>query len=269
MPKALVLIACAAFAQAQAPADRAWKILSEGAQDKSYEKRGKVMHALALIPGDARAQTAAEAALKDSREEVRAAAAEALGVMGAKGSAPKLKLALNDQATAVVFAATNALFVLGDPDAYRVYYAVVTGKKKTGDPLVESQMKMLKDPKALTHLGIEAGIGFVPFGGVSYKVFKMATDDAVSPVRAAAAAKLSKDPDPKSAEALADITKDPKWLVRAAAAGAIAHRGDPSLLSTLLPLLGDDNDVVRFNAAAAIVHLSTPSPTTAKAGRKR
>lgn len=255
--RTLLLLSCAAFLQAQSPSEKAWKLLSDGAQDKSYEKRGKVMHALALLPQDAKAQAMAEAALKDDREEVRAAAAEALGVMGAKGSVAKLKAAVNDKEASVVFAATNALFVLNDPDAYRVYYAVVTGEKKTGDPLLESQVKTLKDPKALTHIGVEAGVGFIPFGGVSYKVFKMATDDAVSPVRAAAAAKLSRDPDPKSGKALMDICADPKWLVRAAAAGALARRNDPSTISAVTPLLQDENDIVRFNAAAAVIRLSS------------
>jgi HEAT repeat protein len=96
-------------------------------------------------------------------------------------------------------------------------------------------MKMLKDPKALANMGLEEGIGFIPFGGVSYKVFRMAINDSVSPVRAAAATKLSRDPDPKSRQALIDITKDSKWLVRAAAAGAIAKRNDPSLVSAVDP----------------------------------
>jgi HEAT repeat protein len=167
-----------------------------------------------------------------------------------------LKGALKDKASSVVFAAANALFVMGDPDAYEVFYAVLTGQKKSGDSLVDSQMKMLKDPKALTQLGMEAGIGFIPFGGVSYKVFKMSTADAVSPVRAAAAGKLVGDPDPKSGQALANAASDEKWLVRAAAIGALVRRNDPGALKVITPLLGDENDVVRFNAAAAVIQLS-------------
>jgi hypothetical protein len=45
---------------------------------------------------------------------------------------------------------------MGDPDAYRVYIAVLTGERKSGHPLFQSQMKMLKDPKALTQMGLEA-----------------------------------------------------------------------------------------------------------------
>jgi HEAT repeat protein len=127
--------------------------------------------------------------------------------MLAKGSVQQLELALNDPEASVVIAAANALFQLGDPAAYEVYYAILTGQKKTGDSLVQSQLKVLKDPKALSKAGIELGVQFVPFGGISYRIVKKAMSDAVSPVRAAAM-KLIDDPDPKSAEALADTANE-------------------------------------------------------------
>jgi len=68
--------------------------------------------------------------------------------------------------------------------ASNVYYAVLTGQRKTGEPLLESQLKMLKDPQELAKIGFEAGMGFIPFGGVGTKVFKTVTQDKVSPVRA-------------------------------------------------------------------------------------
>ena len=254
--KILAFIACASCLLAETPVDKAWTILSDASKAKSYEERSQSVQALGIISGNPRAQSIAEAALKDEREEVRAAAADALGEMRAKGSAPSLNAALKDPATVVVFAAANALLSIGDPGAYQVYYAVLTGEKKSGDSLIESQMKMLKDPKALSKLGFEAGIGFVPFGGVALTTFKMVKADNVSPVRAAAAIKLAGDPDPKSAAALAAAAKDEKWLVRAAVVDAIAKRNDPSLLPAVTPLLGDENDIVRFNAAAAVIHLT-------------
>jgi HEAT repeat protein len=257
--RVLTLTACAACLQAQTPVEKAWTILSDGAQDKSQETRGKAIQALGVISGNSRAESAADAALKDESEEVRVAAANALGEMKAKGSIPNLRAACKDPAAAVVFAAANGLFAMGDPGAYQIYYAALTGQRKTGDSLVESQMKMLKDPKALGALGFEAGMGFIPFGGVAVSTFKMVKADTVSPVRAAAAMKLARDPDPKSGEALAAALRDEKWLVRAAVVDAIAKRDDPSLLPALVPLLGDENDVVRFNAAAAVIHL-TQSP---------
>ena len=253
----LIIFACPVLLQAQAPTDKAWSILKQGAADKSYEKRVKTFRALALVVQNQAAQQMAERALSDEKPEVRIAAASSLGQMGAKSSVPLLQnLIKQDKDAGVVFAATDALFRLGDPAAFQVYYAVLLGEKKTGEGLVESQMKILRDPKAMAQMGFEVGIGFVPFAGAGYGVFKAVTKDDASPVRAAAATKLAGDPDPKSGEALAKSTKDPKWLVRAAVVDAIAKRGDPSLLKAILPLLSDENDTVQFNAAAAVLRLS-------------
>jgi HEAT repeat protein len=252
----VVLFASFALVQAQTPNEKAWSILRDGAANKSSDKRVKAMNALALLTQNKLAREMAENGLLDKESEVRAAAASALGQQGSAISIPKLKGALKDSQTEVIFAATNALFLLKDPTAYQVYYAVLMGEKKTGEGLVESQMKMLKDSKALAKLGLEAGMGFIPFGGVSYGVFKAVTRDDASPVRAAAAQKLASDPDPKSGEALAKTAADPKWLVRAAIANAIAKRDDPALLKAVIPLLDDDNDTVRNVAAAAVIRLS-------------
>ena len=262
-------LVCAACIHAQTPVDKAWGVLSAAAQGKSDEDRAKAIQALGLITGNDRARKLAETALSDEEEEVRVTAANVLGIMGAKESAPKLRAAVKDKETSVVFAAANALLVLGDPAAFEVYYAVLTGQKKSGDALLESQMKMLKDPKALGQMGLEAGIGFIPFGGVSYKVVKMVRTDTVSPVRASAAAKLSGDPDPKTRQALKDGTKDEKWLVRAAVLGALARQKDPAALKVITPLLADENEVVRFNAAAAVIQLSSTAPSTAGPGGSR
>ena len=112
-------------------------------------------------------------------------------------------------------------------------------------------MKMLKDPKALSRLGLEAGVGFIPFGGVGQGL-KMATADTVSPGAGGRCPEAARDPDPKSVSALADVTKDEKWLVRAAAVGPSRAAKNPSAIQVITPLLNDENDVVRFNAAAAV-----------------
>ena len=246
----------AGSAGAQSPADRSLGILKEGLADAKEERRERAALALGLLVEDQRATELAEAALSDPSPAVRAAAATALGQIGLPASIPGLKEALKDKETEVVFSAAGALHVLGDPMASNVYYAVLTGQRKTGEPLLESQLKMLKDPQALAKIGFEAGMGLIPFGGVGTKVFKTVTQDKVSPVRAAAAQRLANDPDPRSGRALADALSDKEWLVRASAVSAIAKRGDPELLSAVLPLLDDEQDTVRFNAAATVVKLS-------------
>jgi HEAT repeat protein len=241
---------------AQSPAERSFGILEQGLGDAKEEKRERATLALALLVKDERAMGLAETALSDPSSAVRAAAATTLGQIGLPASIPKLTEALKDKETEVVFSAAGALHLLGDPMANNVYYAVLTGQRKTGEPLLESQLKMLTDPQALAKIGFEAGMGFIPFGGVGTKVFKTVTRDKVSPVRAAAAQKLASDPDPRSARALADAASDQEWLVRASAVSAIAKRGDPELLSAVIPLLDDEEDTVRFNAAATVVKLS-------------
>jgi HEAT repeat protein len=99
-------------------------------------------------------------------------------------------------------------------------------------------------------------LGFIPFGSLGYSLLKTATKDDTSTVRAAAAQKLVRDPDPKSAEALTSTASDGKWLVRAAVINAMAQRGDAKMVKAISPRLDDDNDTVRFTAAAAILRLT-------------
>jgi HEAT repeat protein len=251
-----VVAAAAVWLPAQTPVDKSWSILEKGIREGNTGTRVKAVRALGLITHNAKAQKLAENELADQKPEVQAAAADALGQMGAKSSVPKLIGAVKSKESAVVFAATNSLFVLGEPRAYEVYYAVLTGERKSGEGLVESQMKMLKDPKAMAMMGFEQGIGFIPFGGAGLTVYKMVTKDDTSPVRAAAALKLTRDPDPKAADALMRTASDKKWLVRAAVVDAIAKRGDKSLLKAVWPLLDDSEEVVKFTAAGAILRLT-------------
>jgi HEAT repeat protein len=258
MKRVLLVIAAGATAllSAQTPVDRAWSALNAGLSDKSVEMRVKAVRVLGLITNNAKAQQLAETALSDPKPEVQVAAADALGQMGAKSSAPKLVEALKAQDTAVVFAAANALYSMGETRAYDIYYAVLTGERKSGESLVDSQMKMLKDPKAMAHMGLEQGIGFIPFASLGLSVIKSTTKDDTSPVRAAAAQKLIRDTDPRTTAALMAAASDKKWLVRAAVVDAIAKRGDPALLKAVWPLLSDENDIVRLSAAAAILRLT-------------
>ncbi len=238
------------------PLDEAWTILKQGVEDKSQYKRANAVHALGLLPKNARAQGMAEHALTDENAEVRVEGAVALGQMGAVSSRKKLREALNDKDAKVVVAAANSLYILKDPAAYEVYYALLTGERKSAAGLLQSQLNILKDRKALEKLIFETGVGFVPFGGMGYEAWKTVTQDDTSPVRAAAAEKLATDPDRKTGEALAKFCSDRKWRVRVAVVDAIAKRGDPTLEDALIPLLVDENDSVRDMAAAAILHLA-------------
>jgi HEAT repeat protein len=103
----------------EAPTARAWLILQQGLTSNRAGKRANAVHALRLLPDNPRAQQMAEKALADQSPNVRAAAARALGPIGAASSVPQLKAVLNDKEPAVVHAAAHSLFLLGYPeDAY-------------------------------------------------------------------------------------------------------------------------------------------------------
>jgi hypothetical protein len=257
---------------APAPAKRlsqrehAWQILHDGLAENNGDKRAKAVNSLGLLTRNAEAEKAAVLALKDDKPNVRLAAASALGSMRAVHAQPQLESALDDDEPAVVLAAANSLMLLKDLDsAYEVYYGVLTGTTRTNKGFVKENLKMLRDKKKLAEMGIEQGIGFIPFAGFGYGAFKTVVKSDSSSVRAAAAKKLAHDPSPESAEALVVATQDKNWLVRAAALEAISERGDKALLSKINLSLDDEKDDVRFTAAACVAHLSALPGKRAKA----
>jgi|SRR5271166_488918 len=258
----LVLCAAAGLAQnaatpAQSPKEQAWSVLYTGLADSSVDKRTTAVQVLGLLPDDPKAAEAALKALKDEKPDVRAAAAKALGDMKDKAAIPQLVEMVNDKDAGVIIAAAHSLIALGDNRGYNVYYAILTGEKKSGTSLMDEQKKMLNDPKKMAQFGFEQGIGFIPFAGMGYGAFKMITKDNTSPVLAAAAITLAKDPDPKSGEALADTAAYNKsWIVRAAALNAMALRGETSLLPAAEAQLEDPKEEVRYSAAAAVIRLT-------------
>lgn len=241
---------------------KAWDMLQTSSASKRTEERTNAVRALGLLPGNTRAQKMAEDALDDAKPEVRAAAATALGQMHAASAIPQLEKALHDAKVKVVMAAAHALRELKENRAaYGVYYDLLTGVRKSGDGLIAQQVDTLKNPKEMAEIGFSEGIGFVPFAGIGWDAYRTIRKKDPNPVRAVAATYLAHDPDPATAEALVDATRDNNWIVRAAAVDAITHRGDPSLLPKVALCFYDTNEKVRFSAAAAVIHLSSIVPS--------
>jgi HEAT repeat protein len=251
----------AAAPPSQTPTERAWLILQQGLASKRAAKRADAAHALRLLPNNPRAEEMAQRALADPNLKVRAAAARALGPMGALSSVPALKDLLNDREPIVVLAAARSLFQLGERQAvYDLDAQMLNGERKSSDGFVTSQINELRDPKAAAAMGLEAGIGFAPFGGEAYEALKRIRKDDRTPVRVAAVKELGTDRDPGTEAALARACSDRKWPVRAAAVFAIAKRGDAALLNAITPGLDDKNQIVRYEAAAAVLQFSAPLP---------
>ena len=243
------------------PRERAWEILHDGVTFNNTEKRAKAVTALGVLKGNAEAEKLATKALQDEKGDVRAAAANALGLMHASHARAALEAALDDHEPAVVLAAANSLLSLKNPDfAYDIYYGVLTGTVRTNQGVVKEQikeqLKVLHDKKKIAELGLEQGVGFIPYGGIGYGMVKTLVKTDNSPVRAAAARKLAHDPDPASAKALVAATQDKNWLVRQAALEAIAERGDRKLVPQVKASMDDDKDEVRYTAAACVARLS-------------
>jgi HEAT repeat protein len=254
--------------------DEAWQILDTACTGERTSDRATATRVLGLVPHNAKALKLAEKALTDDKPEVRSAAAAALGSMKTRTVIPKLREALDDNDPSVVLAAAHSLEQMHDHSAYKVYYEVLTGQRKTGKGPIASQKSILKDPKKITQLGFEEGIGFVPFAGIGWKAIKMIRQDDSSPLRAAAAKVLEKDPDPAATKALTDATEDKSWLVRAAALEALAQRGDTSVLDKVELCLSDEKDAVKYTAAAAVLRLtgirkSAPLVTEGRKGTTR
>jgi hypothetical protein len=152
------------------------------------------------------------------------------------------------------------LLLLKDKSAYGIYYAILVGDKKGSEGLIQGQMERLKDPKQMAQLGFEEGIGFVPFGGMGYEAYRQIMKKDSSPIRAAAARFLARDPDPVSQDALVQAAlTDKNESVRQAALDALAERGDPRCVERLMKNLSDEKDAVRYRTAATIIHLSDAS----------
>jgi HEAT repeat protein len=259
----------------QTPKEEAWQILTTACTGDKTSSRATAIRVLGLVPNDVKVRKLAEKALVDDKAEVRSAAAVALGDMKSRTSIPNLKKALGDKNPAVALAAAHSLELMHDDSAYEVYYEVLTGQRKAGKGLIASQTSVLKDPRKMAQLGFEEGIGFIPFAGIGWQAIKVIRKDDSSPVRAAAAKVLAKDPDPAATKALADAAGDKSWLVRAAALEALAKRGDPSVLDTVQLYVSDEKDAVKYTAAAAVLRLtavkesSLPSKKRKKENEKK
>ncbi|HVO63778.1 MAG TPA: HEAT repeat domain-containing protein [Terriglobales bacterium] len=253
-----VLFSVAQCLYAQDARQQAWTVLNAGLTEKNPGERTVAVRVLGLMTNDPQAPDLAMQALSDPKPEVRAAAADALGDLNYQAARPKIReiLLRNDEDPLLVLACARALFELGDEEAYAVYYAILTGERKSGLSLTESQKKNLSDPKKMAQMGFEQGLGFLPFASVGYGALKAVTKDGASPVQATAAKMLIKDPDPKTKEALINALNHKSWIVRTAAVDALARRDDATVIPQVEQRLSDDKYIVRYTAAAAIIRLS-------------
>ena len=254
-----LFLGSAAYPQTQQ--EQAKVILQTGLNEHNTGKRAAAVEALGLLQNDPWAIGSAEKALGDKKAAVRAAAATALGQMGAKSSIPLLKTALADKENRVFYAAADSLLAMGDSEGYNVYYEILTGERKSGEGLIAAKKKLIMDERAMVLLAMGVGIGFAPYASYGWMVWREFSKDYTTPVRLNALKKLANDPDSRIGEGLLNAACDKHGSVRVAALFAIGHHHDPSLLLPIAPHMMDKKAPVRYIAAAAVLRLSALVPT--------
>ena len=245
--------------------EQAWAVLNEGLKHDHASHRMIAVQALSLMAKNRTAERLAMRALKDHDTKVRASAATTLGQLHARQAIPALRETLQDPEIVVVLSAAQALYLMKDPSAYDIYYAILMGDRKSSDGLLQSQLDRLKDPKQMMQLGLQEGISFVPFGGMGYEAFRELKSHNGASARAAAARFLARDPDQITEDALLQAAvADKDEEVRLAALDALAERGDPKCIERLAKNLNEDKSAVRYRTAATILHLGDLDKRTKK-----
>jgi HEAT repeat protein len=234
------------------PRERAWKLLREGVQEESGEKRAEAVSVLGVMRGNFEAVRIAENALKDSDSGVRTAAIRSLGEMDARSSIPKIKALLPNADAGTVVTIAAVLKELNDPEGDEIYYQILTGKRKGSGGLLAG----IKDKKSLEKMGVMEALGFVPYASIGIGAYNYIKTNTSSSVDAAAATQLALDPDPAVRKALVQAAFDGKDAVKVAALRALAKRGESTVVPEIAPLMYADNALVRYTAAAAVVHLT-------------
>ncbi|HET9402889.1 MAG TPA: HEAT repeat domain-containing protein [Candidatus Acidoferrales bacterium] len=244
--------------------DQAWSKLKDSAQDKDVKHRANALKAMGILRPSPDAVKLVEDGLDDKSPVVREAAARSLGEMHSTASIPKLQAAVDDKDFGVSLAATAALVEMKNDAGYDADFELLTGARKSGEPLTQQASRTLHDRDKLVMLSIEQGMGFAPFGGFAVAAFEALKKNSTAPVRAAAALALAHDPDERSAKALVIATGDKDWIVRVAAIRAIGMRDDAALVRELKAPLEDNHDAVQYAAAASIIRLSPANAPATK-----
>jgi HEAT repeat protein len=234
----------------------AWEVLQGGLNEHNTTKRAAAARALGFLDGNSRAVDSAEKALADRKPAVRAAAATALGELGSRSSISLLKVAVADKDNRVFYAAADSLILLGDHAGYDAYYQQLTGERKSGEGMMASKVKVVKNPKTLTLLALGVGIGYAPYATYGWMVWTELSKDYASPMRIKALSKLESDPDSRISKGLLKVLSDKHWAVRVAALSVIARHGDANLIGPITPYMADNRADVRYTTAAAILRLS-------------
>ncbi len=196
---------------------------------------------------------------------VRAAAAEALGVLRAEFACPQLRDSLTDADPRVVAAAAGALGTLRDGEAFDALLRLGDHVSDLVRELAVRALTCLADPRAApllgrlfrtTELRANAADALLAIGGegaAEALVAHLADRDAT--LRIAAVAVLAELRDARASREIARLVKRSDAETRAAAADALGRLGQATALSPLERCLTDPAAAVRASAVRGLARL--------------
>jgi HEAT repeat protein len=242
-----------------ASTETALQTLESALGSKNPETRKEAVTALSVA--GPKYQSRLEAMLKDKDVQVRAETVVGLGKLK---DAAGLRMALDDNAAEVRFAAAKALYEMKDPEGERALIRVLNGESKASSSFMTSQkrdaMHTLQTPKSVTMMAFREAAGFIPVPGVGEAVSmstKMVQHKNDQSGRSATALLLGKSANPEVVAALERALGDKNAGVRAAAIQALAMTDDARLAAHAERMMGDKSRSVRLRAAAAYLKLSS------------
>lgn len=240
----------------------AWERIKRLLAEENPAKRKLAVAALGAIGGgnSESMRLLGESLRNDKDVEVRSLTASALAETKSKKAIPLLKPALEDD-PAVAFAAAKALWDLGNRSGMPVFEEILR-KEIKGQPgmmtgAVRDARKKMRDPKALTMIGIKQVTGaFLGPAVLGIEFAQESLKDSGAPGRAFSASIMGDDRSPETFKLLEQALQDENPLVRAAACKSLGKRGNQTTIAKLTPFLYDKSDGVQAMASAAVIRLT-------------
>lgn len=244
----------------------AWQMLETAMQGTKPQSRIDALGALGTLSGNKKAEGMVSDALKDHDVDVRLASVAAMSAMQDRNTIPELRVALDDPAPEVDFAAAVALWKMHDQTGINVLYGVLAGERKASASLAASGVheanKDLHNPSTLAKIGARQGAYALlgPFGiGLDAARMMHKGSDANS-ARVLTATLLSDDKSEATKQEFIGALQDKNYFVRSAAARSLGGFSGKDVTDALLAAFGDPKPSVRYMAGASYIRSLHPEP---------
>ena len=191
-------------------------------------------------------------ALKDSHEDVKLAAAEALRRNPSQEAVTTLLEVLEAKGTPIT-----------------VQQSILRTLERIGPEAVPSIILRLRDQKCQCQAEMAMLLGKIKSPEALQPLLEAVDDDEIR-VRKEAIHALGSLGDKQAVTKLGEMLKDSRWLLRAEACEALGHIGDPQSVDVLIGALQDEKWLVQLSAVKSLGKLADPRsiPALLECGKK-